>query len=203
LTRLQVAIQDGHLSLLRSIDDNPREKTVKQIGKFIDTNKYVDTSFNGFCLNNSNSIEHFLGKSMNLIIDSSSGFGYIVLLNSNKTEKLTLYLYPGNSINEFSEFLVEPIKYTDKLNDFIEVSDKKFIATNGAYIGMTKRELIEKYGFDKIHLTNDNSIEIFSFEISDNLHNLFLQRYNEPAYFAKYYLDQDRIIKIEFGFVYP
>jgi hypothetical protein len=153
-----------------------------------------DTEVAGIALRNSGSAQAVIGG--NYILDDEDHVSYV---SADTKEKLTLSFYPGDMKFQFSEFDITATKSTNK-EKIIPVPS--FKTNNGIYLGITKKEIISKLGKNfTLHHSNHNNY--LYYEIGDLPHSVFLEKYNMPHYYAKYFLEQDRLVRYKFGFEYP
>jgi hypothetical protein len=179
-----------------NIDESKKDSILQDIIK------KPDTSINNFVLLNHTSIEDNIKGSIILVNENNDiAFRHIKVYNTENHERITMLFYPGSSKNMFSKFILE---YSLKpMNNDIIISCMKFKTSNGAFLGMSENELLNKYHFDNKYTYEDSKIKKYGFEISDYISNSFLQRYNLPVYQAYYYVRDSILERIEFGFEYP
>lgn len=142
-------------------------------------------------------------KYLNIIDNFFCGFPYIEIYNYNYTEKLLLFMHFGDFMYSFSICVLEYNKEKKIPKNIIRLPDKKFVTSNGAYLGMRELELVRKYGFKKSNLTiYKNSLRRYGFRIDiGKSKNKFVFRHG-TSYFAEYYVKEGKVVKIIFGFEY-
>lgn len=122
-----------------------------------------------------------------------------VFFNKHEDEYLLGYQYEGSAINKFDCFEIGYVKNLGLNKAVVLENYDSFITNSGLRIGMNLDSLIKIKG--KLHVAkNDVNIR---YQISDYTTNLFLQRYNMPAYFLECSIDSQIVSKIKFGFIQP
>ena len=168
---------------------NKIEKTTVLKNSFV-----PDVKINNLELVNPNSILKSIGD-LKEFVREEEGLPYAIFTNETKDTKLVLTLFPGSSINDVYQFKIEHVM--EELKNVKVLPIKTFISENGIRLGMSKEELIKIKG--NTYLVKDNYLE---YRVSGNKE--FLNKYNMPSYFARYFFSKDKNInKIEFGFKYP
>lgn len=182
------------------------DKNIDSINNIKDYKFRLETSINGISLLDSESLLKVI--SLPVFIDNgSNNFPEMIILNSKKTEKLTLLFYPGSKKNEVSYFILEKNDTSKNIkgdNVFI-LNIENFITNNNIALESNKDTLLNKYKSSNIKLNKEhkqNGQEILMYVI-DDFENPFLKEYNMPIYTAKYYSNNKKIVKVEFGFEYP
>ena len=125
----------------------------------------------------------------------------ITFLNKGKNQYFKMLFHPGDTKNSFSEFEIGYIKdrviKKSKQSNFIS-----FETESGVQLGITLQELIDKKGKGYTIGTNAG-ITCVSYVLNDIQKSSFLKRYNMPVYYAKYYLQENKVVMFTFGFEYP
>lgn len=166
---------------------------------------FPDTSVYRFILENPNSIFDELSDTVPLNNENELiSFPHIVVLSKSDSLEFKLLFYPGNVKGAFSKFILKKVDPNSKIETVsTKIGDKNFKLSHGAYIGMSEKDFLAKYGFNKKNiLKNDSTSKVYGFTLSD-FNNSFLKRYNMPVYIAKYKFKENNLIEIEFGFEYP
>ncbi|MPT35490.1 MAG: hypothetical protein E2604_10475 [Flavobacterium sp.] len=172
---------------LESIDKN--EKKVDDFQPEISINKLL-------YLRDDTSIGKFYKDSKDLInIDSVRETPVMMFSNKTSDEYLMAYQYEGDTQNEFSCFEIG--YYDGKTKSYVQTDYKKFATESGLRLGLNLEEVERIKGKD--YVKQDNKIV---YQISDT-NSAFLRNYNMPEYFLECDLQQNKIVKIKFGFVYP
>lgn len=151
---------------------------------------------------NSESVEKYIGSYKLNEEDLSSDYPYVILLNKDSTLLLRMYFYPGSSRNEFSKFELSSYSGIEKNAKIVDVL--KMETNNQVRIGMPEKEFINILKLKEFKvITNGAQTKVYSLSIDDFENNLFLKTYNMPSYVAKYYILNEYVDKIEFGFEFP
>lgn len=134
--------------------------------------------------------------------DPESDQPKVYLCNADKSEKLTLVYYEGDTANIISEIRVENVvtRYVDCLQP--PVSINRFVTGKGIHPGMTQHEVASILGD---HYTEHNQLDetVISYRIDDGKESDFLLRHSSPAYFGQYHFRENRLVKFSFGLEYP
>lgn len=121
--------------------------------------------------------------------------------NQDKTERLALVFYEGDTANIVSEFKVERVttRYVDCVLPAQPLS--RFVTAKGIRLGMLKSELINilGQGYGE-HQQPDETV--LSYRI-DHQDSDFLLRQNAPAYYGQYHFQDNRLVRFAFGFEFP
>lgn len=147
-------------------------------------------------LNDYGSLQKFYPKVNSLkLIEFIRETPIIIFCNVSKNEYLYAYQYEGNLKNEFSCF---EIGYCDEeIKNYAHCDYKSFVTESGLQLGLTLEEVEKIKG--KNYTKQGNKIT-YLIEDSDSV---FLRNYNMPGYFLECILQQNKVVKIKFGFVYP
>lgn len=178
--------------------DNNKSKSVENVGGVIHTNTFVpDSSINRkLLLNNDRSLQEFYQNVNTLkLIEFVRESPIIAFCNMSKSEYLFAYQYEGNTANEFSCF---EVGYFDKkIESYSQSNYKEFATESGLRLGLSLVDVERIKGKD--YTKQGNKI---IYQISDP-NSAFLRNYNMPEYFLECDLQQNKVIKIKFGFVNP
>lgn len=161
------------------------------------------TNVNGIELGNSSSLLKKIQSPL-FVENESDQFPKLVLCNRDSTQILTLFSYPGSSKNDVSYFVVELVNSKTDLKNSIKVDDLKFLTDLNLTIGCSRDDVITKYSKAGIDL-NENELEpgkTMTFTTDDENMEL-LKKHNMPLYTVRYTFEANKIVKLEFGFVYP
>jgi hypothetical protein len=157
---------------------------------FKDISKFRDTTINGIRFDDCDTITELFGNNFKLLPDIDD-LPALQILNSDKTQLLTMYMWNGNAKCDFSQYQIEYNRGTIKFIQKPFVLDtKSFISVRKISLGITQNELKAKIG-------QPNEIKIES-----GLTILSFQEYSD-LYFADYYFKGNRLIKFRFGEEYP
>lgn len=116
--------------------------------------------------------------------------------NKENNEYLLLYQYEGGVKNAFSCF---EIGYTSNLEKKLTTLDyNRFKSESGLALGITLSELENIKG--KSYTQNGTKVV---YQLADYENSSFLRSYNMPAYFLECMLEDDRVVRIKYGFDYP
>lgn len=134
--------------------------------------------------------------------DPESDQPKVYLCNADKSEKLTLVYYEGDTANIISEFRAERVetRYVDCLQP--PASIDRFVTGKGIHLGMTQNEVARILGN---HYTEHNQLDetVISYRIDNGKESDFLLRHSSPAYFGQYHFKENRLVKFSFGLEYP
>jgi hypothetical protein len=180
--------------------DNKQIKNVEKVNAVTDTiaNTFVpDSSINEkFLLNNERSLQEFYPNINTLkLVEFVRENPIIAFCNTSKSEYLFAYQYEGNIQNEFSCFEIG--YYNEKIKSYVQSNYKEFTTENGLRLGLSLEEVERIKGKD--YTKQGNKI---IYKISDP-NSAFLRNYNMPEYFLEFDLQQNKVVKIKFGFAYP
>ncbi|MDR2206160.1 MAG: hypothetical protein LBE36_08410 [Flavobacteriaceae bacterium] len=127
----------------------------------------------------------------------------VIFSNKSKKEYLIAYQYEGGTKNSFECFEIGYFVDDMKLESlYVYHTDYESIKTESSLgLGSSFEEIINKKGisYTEKQIGDDLLIE---YQIND-MNTPFLQRYNMPGYFEKFYLRDNKTYKIIFGFEYP
>ncbi|TAJ10298.1 hypothetical protein DMA11_19180 [Marinilabiliaceae bacterium JC017] len=144
-----------------------------------------DSTLNKMALRDAKSIERALNTKKNIIDPHDCE---TELVPSNKKQVLSLVFLPGDVINQFSQFKVE---YNENnLDSEIVFKSEEFCTGKGIKLGLKSQKLIEILG-QPTKINEQNQI------------SLYLYRPDSSLYFGNYYFEEDKLIKLWFGFEYP
>jgi hypothetical protein len=150
-----------------------------------------DIRINDLELVNPNSILKSIGNLKNFKNEEL----FFEFANSNKKFKLTLVAFPGSSQNDIYQIKVEHIL---SYNNLKVLPYENFITESNIKLGITKEELVKIKGNN--YLTENNVIK---YSLSHDQNKDFFTNFNMPFYYANYSFEKGRLIKIDFGFLYP
>lgn len=180
--------------------DNKQIKNVEKVNAVTDTiaNTFVpDSSINEkFLLNNERSLQEFYPNINTLkLVEFVRENPIIAFCNTSKSEYFFAYQYEGNTQNEFSCFEIG--YYNEKIKSYVQSNYKEFATESGLRLGLSLEEVERIKGKD--YTKQGNKI---IYKISDP-NSAFLRNYNMPEYFLEFDLQQNKVVKIKFGFSYP
>jgi len=164
----------------------------------------IETSINKISLLDSESLLRVITSPI-FLENMESEFPELIIFNKDKTQKLTLLFYPGSEKNNVSYFILEKSNKELKGDNVFDLEIENFKTNNDVTLGVESEFIKNKYLSNEIKLNiegNKDGSKILSYFIDDFEHP-FLKEYNMTIYSAKYYLANDKLIKIEFGFEYP
>lgn len=156
-----------------------------------------DSSINGrLFLHNDLSLSVFYPNKNSLkFIEFIRESPIVAFCNTSKSEYLYAYQYEGNMKNEFSFF---EIGYNDNNNESYTLTEySRFETESGLRLGMTLKDVEAIKGRD--YTRNDNKI---TFQITDS-NSEFLHKHNMPKYVLQCRLEQNKVVEIKLGFLYP
>lgn len=162
--------------------------------------RQADIAISGALLNHPPSAE----KPWNITIqldDPDSDHPKAYVCNQDKTERLALVFYEGDTANIISEFKVERVttRYVDCVVP--EQPFPGFVTAKGIRLGMQKRELVEILGQGYSEYQQPDET-VISYRI-DHKDSDFLLRQNAPAYYGQYHFQENRLVRFAFGFEFP
>jgi len=119
--------------------------------------------------------------------------------NTLQNETLEVIFQPGSYLNEFSKFIVFKSKNdVRKLN----IDIQNFVTESGIELGIDDKTLISLKG-KPTATTQFRSSEVYEYIIDNYDSSSFLKEYNMPIYSAKYFFEDSKLVRFEFGFDYP
>ncbi len=122
----------------------------------------------------------------------------IIFSSMNDKEYLIAFQYEGGTENEFSCFEIGYSNLIEENNHKFSTNYKSFELESGLKLGLSVEELIKIKGNDFV---KENGRIIY--RLDDYKNSSFLKKYNMPVYFLECSLENNRIVKIKFGFEYP
>ncbi|MDY0078501.1 MAG: hypothetical protein RBR87_14635 [Bacteroidales bacterium] len=127
----------------------------------------------------------------------------LFFLNTDCTEKLTLYFYPGRNSNVPSYFKVSLNE--NSINSFQALEVSRFISSKNVSLGIAKDTLLSYLTYPQSTQIDHETSDTIEFFISRNADYYIsqLNKYNYPAYKAKYIFRNNELIEFEMGFIYP
>jgi len=147
---------------------------------------HLDTSVNGFILDNDSSFVNKMKDIRFKIIDDYYKGEGVLLTNEDNTEYFFLNISNGGSSNQYDYFFIEKSGVKESA---IKLNVKKFISNNGVQIGMDINDFKIKY-------------KTLTFDREDRSDTLILKYENDNNYYARYSFVSDKIVKYEFGYIY-
>jgi hypothetical protein len=155
-----------------------------------DISKFQDTTINGIKFNDCDTIDKLFGDKFELLPDIDD-LPAIQILNADKTQLLTMYMWNGSAKCDFSQFQVE---YASKRKKYYQapftLDTKSFFSGRNIYLGVAASELKKRIGQPN-EVRTENGIQILSYQEYNNL------------YFGDYYFRDGKLIKFRFGEEYP
>lgn len=165
-----------------------------------------DSTINGiFILSNPKSFLDFYKESSKTHlqdeISSYNPFGYsfIAFVNKDTSQYLISFEFDGDVTNSYSAFEIGYVT-TDffRCIDVFYVTEYRFFSTeSGIFLNMPSDQLLELKG-KNCCIKNNNTINYY---LDDN--SLFCMRYKQYKYFLKCEVNNGKVSKINFGFIYP
>jgi len=152
-------------------------------------------------LREENSLTNFYSQNIRLL-DHLRYSPVTVFTDKEKKEYLIAYQYEGDVKNSFSCFEIGYLKDDLKLEkDVTETKYDDFKTESGVKLGMSLEEIINLKGRNYKVEKKPNE-EIIRYVI-DNPDDPKIKQYEMPPYFMEFYLKDNRVYKIIFGFEYP
>jgi hypothetical protein len=161
----------------------------------------LDFKINQLELREENSLTNFYSQNIRLL-DHLRYSPVTVFTDKEKKEYLIAYQYEGDVKNSFSCFEVGYLKDDPKLEkDVAKTKYDNFKTESGLKLGMTLEEITNLKGSD-FKVEKKSNEQIIRYTI-DNPDNPKIKQYEMPPYFMEFYLKDNRLYKIIFGFEYP
>jgi len=134
--------------------------------------------------------------------DTESDQPKVCICNADKSEKLTLVYYEGDTANIISEFRIERVetRYVDCLQPPADIG--RFTTGKGISLGMTQPEVARILG-DQFTQHEQLDETVISYRIDNGKESDFLLRQSSPAYFGQYHFKGNRLARFSFGLEYP
>ncbi len=160
-----------------------------------------DFKINLLELRNENTLAKFYSSNIKLQ-DRLRYSPVVVFENKDKTKYLITYHYDGDVKYAFSCFEIGYLKDDHKLkNGIVTTNYENFTTESGVKLGMSLQEIINLKGND-YKVEKKSNEEIIRYTI-DNPDNPKIKQYEMPPYFMEFYLKDNKVYKIIFGFEYP
>lgn len=127
----------------------------------------------------------------------------ILFSNNSEQEYLITYQYEGDTKNNFSLFEIGYLKDDSKLKNYSVNKTKydDFKTESGLKLGLTLEEITNLKGSD-FKVEKKSNEQIIRYTI-DNPDAPQIKQYEMPPYFMEFYLKDNKLYKIIFGFEYP
>lgn len=160
-----------------------------------------DFKINQLELRKENTLINF--SSQNVVLHGNIRYSPIVAFaNKEKKEYLLAYQYEGDVKNSFSCFEIGYLKDDAKLeNDVVKTKYEDFETESGLKLGMTLEQITNLKGSD-YKVEKKSNEEIIRYTI-DNPDDPKIKQYEMSPYFMEFYLKDNKLYKIIFGFEYP
>ena len=161
----------------------------------------VDLMVSGIRLNDGSSARLPFGAQMQLD-DPDSDRPKAFICNADRTEKLTLVYYEGDTSYIISEFQVERVetRYVDCVQPPRQID--RFVSGKGIQLGMTRSDITHIFGNDYNEQPQLDEV-VISYRIDNKNESGFLQNNSAPAYYGQYHFKQDKLVRFSFGFEFP
>jgi len=127
----------------------------------------------------------------------------ILFSNTSEKEYLITYQYEGDTKNNFSLFEIGYLKDDIKLKNYNvnKTTYDNFNTESGLKLGMTLEEITSIKG-SNYKVEKKSNEQILRYTI-DNPDDPKVKQYEMPPYFMEFYLKDNKLYKIIFGFEYP
>lgn len=183
---LAAAALPGLLVCTTSAADLPRE---------------VDLSVSEIRLNDLPSAKLPFGAQVQLD-DPGSDRPKAFICNADRTEKLTLVYYEGDTSYIISELQVERVetRYVDCVQPPRQID--RFVSGKGVQLGMTRNEVTRIFGKDYNEHPQLDEV-VLSYRLDNKNESGFLQYHSAPAYYGQYHFKQDKLVRFSFGLEFP
>jgi|APLak6261703504_1056268.scaffolds.fasta_scaffold01201_4 hypothetical protein len=161
----------------------------------------VDLTVSGVQLNDSSSARLPFGAQVQLD-DPDSDRPKAFICNADRTEKLTLVYYEGDTSYIISEFQVERVetRYVDCMQPPMQID--RFVSGKGIQLGMTRNDVTHIFGKDYNEQPQLDEV-VISYRIDNKNESGFLQNNSAPAYYGQYHFKEDKLVRFSFGFEFP
>lgn len=186
-------------------NNNIGVQVVKNVGNSL-LKTYPDTTINNkLTLVDYYSTKKFYPDYSKLSYNDITEFShpFVLFVNEDITQYLIAYTYEGSTINAFDYFEIGYYNDEKKLDiiNYYKTDELYFRTESNLGLGNSWEEIIDKKGtnYKKEQIGNDLLVK---YEINDT-NDPFLQRYHMPSYFEKFYLRENKVYKLIFGFEYP
>jgi hypothetical protein len=124
--------------------------------------------------------------------------------NSDTTEILELYFYPGREKEQCSYFKVFECNQEAKKNNNIEVlQTKRFVSGKGIKISDNYEYIFSLFKQQKISINKTGTMKSIVFYGADQDTICNFNNYETSLYIGKYFFINDKLVSFEFGFEYP
>lgn len=120
-------------------------------------------------------------------------------LSFDRDEKINLYMYPSDSAYSFSVIELQPATQdeADEKSGFFGIYKDPIYTGNKIRLGAKKSDILKSTG-EPMNIETNNDEEILKYWI-DGRH-IWLHSHNAEKYFLTYYLKDEKVTKIHFGF---
>ncbi|MBW8523545.1 hypothetical protein K0U91_12270 [Chryseobacterium chendengshani] len=189
--------------VLFSCQQSEKKVQEKKENETVITEKFSKPDFkiNQLELREENSLTDFYSQNIRLL-DNLRYSPVTIFTDKEKKEYLIAYQYEGDVKNSFSCFELGYLKDDPKLErDFGKTKYDNFKTESGLKLGMTSEEITNLKGTD-FKVEKKSKEEIIRYTI-DNPDDPKIKQYEMPPYFMEFYLKDNRLYKIIFGFEYP
>jgi len=161
-----------------------------------------DFKINQLELREENSLTNFYSQNIKLL-DHLRYSPVTIFTDKEKKEYLIAYQYEGDVKNSFSCFEVGHLKDDPKLEkeNVVKTKYDNFMTESGLKLGITLEEITNLKGSD-FKVEKKPNEEIIRYTI-DNPDDPKIKQYEMPPYFMEFYLKDNKVYKIIFGFEYP
>lgn len=179
------------------------KKEVPAIENKIQIEKFSrpDFSVNQLKLRKENTFKEFYSQNLKLQ-DKLRYSPVLAFVDKNENKYFLAYQYEGDTKNSFSCFEIGYIK--DDLELKKEIAPTKyedFETESGLKLGISFDEIINLKGKDyKVEKKSNGDIVRY---VIDDPDNPKIKEYEMPPYFMEFYVKDNKVYKIIFGFEYP
>lgn len=166
-----------------------------------DLSREVDLSISEIKLNDIPSAKLPFGAQVQLD-DPDGDRPKAFICNADRTERLTLVYYEGDTSYIISEFQVEQVEtpYIDCIQSPKQID--RFVSGKGVQLGMTRNEVMRIFGNDYNEHPQLDEL-VLSYRLDNKNESGFLQNNSAPAYYGQYHFKQDKLVRFSFGFEFP
>jgi hypothetical protein len=153
-------------------------------------------------LNDYESLSDFYFDYKNILtVDRVRECPVVIFSDASRKQYLLAYHYEGDAKNAFNCFEIG--YFDDEKNltgkQIYKTEINKFKTESNLHLGMSFKDLIiKKGGTYKIDIHNNTTLITYNVE-----NTFFVKRHNMPGYFMKFFIVNDIVHKITFGFYYP
>lgn len=163
--------------------------------------RQVDLAVNGIFLNDRQTALSSGGVSRPWTA-TEDHLSYLICLNRDKSEVLTLYHHQNVSAPSYQEFKVSRAdeRWSTVACHLDQV--EHFVSFRKIQLGMPLNEVTDIFG-DDFRVKSPDGELLVEYALESNLYSKFLKFYKETRYYGRYRFKGGRLIEYRFGFAGP